>query len=421
MDLVLSTLSQRRRSVTANIKYLHSCSFCSKNQTQVRKLISGNGAFICDECVHLCMDVISPKESLSPSAERSLTPPEIVAYLDRHVIGQNLAKKTLAVAIYNHLKRIAHPVVDGVAIDKSNVLMIGSSGVGKTHMVSTLAKILDVPFAVVDATSLSQTGYVGLDPEECLTRLYQAAESDLQRAERGIVFVDEIDKIARKTGENASTTRDVSGEGVQQALLKIIEGNDVKFTPAGGRKNPNGEFVTINTRNILFILGGAFEGLSKIISARSQEKTSKIGFGSDLPTQHNANSFDLIKTVDNEDLIAYGLIPELIGRIPVVLPFEDLDQATLKRILVEPNNAIVKQFQKLFELEGIQLVFEDSSLDEIAQLVIAARTGARGLRRVMERLLINAQYDIPHLKSTNIKTITVTADNVVNNTEPLRE
>jgi ATP-dependent Clp protease ATP-binding subunit ClpX len=406
--------------VTANIKYLHSCSFCSKNQTQVGKLISGNGAFICDECVQLCMDVISPKTVPTVVKPTVLGPPDIVQFLDRHVIGQTLAKKTLAVAIYNHLKRLAHPEVDGVSIDKSNVLMIGSSGVGKTHMVSTLAKILDVPFAVVDATSLSQTGYVGLDPEECLARLYQAADNDLSRAERGIVFVDEIDKISRKSGENVSTTRDVSGEGVQQALLKIIEGNDVKFTPSGSRKNPNGEFVTVNTRNILFILGGAFEGLNKIIQSRRQEQNSKIGFGSAVQSYQETTNFELVQKVDNEDLISFGIIPELIGRIPVILPFEDLDQNTLVRILVEPKNAIVKQFQKLFELEGIELEFQPQALEAIAASVIESRTGARGLRRVIERLLINTQYDIPSLKKDKIKTVTVTADNVVNFTEPLR-
>ena len=406
--------------MTANIKLLHNCNFCGKNQTQVRTLISGNGVFICNECVNLCVNVIAPKETASIPVGDKLQPPRIVAYLDEHVIGQNLAKRTLAVAIYNHLKRIANPVVDGVALDKSNILMIGSSGVGKTHMVTTLARILNVPFAVVDATSLSQTGYVGLDPEECLTRLYQSAENDLESAEKGIVFIDEIDKIGRKSGENVSTTRDVSGEGVQQALLKIIEGNDVKFTPAGGRKNPNGEFVTMNTKNILFILGGAFEGLHRVIEARVEKKTSSVGFLGQPKDPDTVKSFDLVQQVETEDLIAFGMIPELVGRIPVILPFEDLDQHTLRKILVQPKNAITKQFEKLFKLEGIELVFEDLALDEIAAQVIRTRTGARGLRRVIERLLINSQYEIPNLKTQGVKKLIVSRQNVIIGSEPER-
>ena len=298
--------------------------------------------------------------------------------------------------------------------------MIGSSGVGKTHMVTTLARILNVPFAVVDATSLSQTGYVGLDPEECLTRLYQSAENDLESAEKGIVFIDEIDKIGRKSGENVSTTRDVSGEGVQQALLKIIEGNDVKFTPAGGRKNPNGEFVTMNTKNILFILGGAFEGLHRVIETRVEKKTSSVGFLGQPKDPDTVKSFDLVQQVETEDLIAFGMIPELVGRIPVILPFEDLDQHTLRKILVQPKNAITKQFEKLFKLEGIELVFEDLALDEIAAQVIRTRTGARGLRRVIERLLINSQYEIPNLKTQGVKKLIVSRQNVIIGSEPER-
>lgn len=406
--------------MTANIKLIHSCSFCNKNQTQVKTLVSGNGAFICNECIDLCMNVIHPVQETQTIAQNltALTPPVIVEYLDEHVIGQTMAKKTLGVAIYNHLKRLDHPVVDGVVIDKSNILMIGSSGVGKTHMVTTLARILDVPFAVVDATSLSQTGYVGLDPEECLTRLFQAAENDLEKAQRGIIFIDEIDKIGRKSGENVSTTRDVSGEGVQQALLKIIEGSDVKFQPAGGRKNPNGEFISMNTRNILFILGGAFEGLNRVIAARMENNSSNMGFNSDLKLPNVQKSFELVQQVETEDLISYGMIPELIGRIPVILPFEDLDQQTLKRILVEPKNAITKQFQKLFQLENIELVFEDAALDEIAGQVIRTRTGARGLRRVIERILINSQYEIPQLKKDQVKKLIVNSDTVKQQKDP---
>ena len=406
--------------MTANIKLLHSCSFCGKIQTQVKTLIAGTGAYICNECVQLCIEVIKPKDSAAAPAPRAdtMTPPDIVHHLDQYVIGQQVAKKTLAVAIYNHLKRITTPEIDGVSIDKSNILMIGSSGSGKTLMVSTLSKILNVPFATVDATSLSQTGYVGLDPEECLTRLFQAAENDLERAQKGIIFIDEIDKIGRKSGENVSTTRDVSGEGVQQALLKIIEGNDVKFTPAGGRKNPNGEFVTMNTRNILFILGGAFEGLAKHIAARSQVRETGMGFlGTVRDPEQAPKNFELVQQVTVEDLISFGMIPELVGRIPVIVPFEDLDEDTLIRILVEPRNAITRQFQKLFESEGIQLTFEDAALRATAQKVMDSRTGARGLRRVIEGVLMDTQYLIHKHVADGVVQVKVTAD-TINNQEP---
>lgn len=407
--------------MTANIKLLHSCSFCGKNQTQVKTLIAGSGAYICNECVNLCLDVIRPRED-APAAKvmaDSLLPPQIVEHLNQYVIGQEVAKKTLAVAIYNHIKRIAQPEIDGVTIDKSNILMIGSSGSGKTLMVSTLSKILNVPFATVDATSLSQTGYVGLDPEECLTRLFQAAENDLERAQRGIIFIDEIDKIGRKSGENVSTTRDVSGEGVQQALLKIIEGNDVKFTPAGGRKNPNGEFVTMNTRNILFILGGAFEGLARHIAARSYKPDSAMGFlGEVRDPDQQPKDFELIQQVTVEDLISFGMIPELVGRIPVIVPFEDLSKETLVRILTEPKNAIVRQFEKMFQSEGLQLVVEPEALEQIATQVISSRTGARGLRRVMENLLLNTQYRMHQIAQDGFKTVRITGLTVRDNLEP---
>jgi ATP-dependent Clp protease ATP-binding subunit ClpX len=406
--------------MTANIKMLHTCSFCGKNQTQVRTLVSGNGAFICNECVELCVEVTQPKAD-APAAAPAITwtPPQIVSHLDAHVIGQNHAKKILSVAIYNHLKRIDHPEVDGVQIDKSNVLMIGSSGVGKTHMVSALAKIMQVPFAVVDATSLSQTGYVGLDPEECLVRLYQSAEQDLVKAQQGIIFIDEIDKIGRKSGENVSTTRDVSGEGVQQALLKIIEGNDVKFSPGGGRKNPNGEFVTMNTKNVLFILGGAFDGLTGIIAHRLKDKTAQVGFNAQVQDPDSEQEHQLLlPQVDTEDLIHFGMIPELIGRVPVILPFENLDVSMLRRILVEPQNAIVKQFQAMFKLEGIQLEVMDDALTEIAQQVLRTKTGARGLRRVMERILTDCQYAVHDLKTRKVKLIKITPECVTQNQSP---
>lgn len=405
--------------MTGNLKALHSCNFCGKNQTQVKTLIAGSGTFICSECVALCMEIIKPREETAvETVPDDLTPPKIVEHMDQHVIGQNSAKKSLAVAIYNHIKRISNPVVDGVTIDKSNILMIGNSGVGKTHMVKTLARILDVPFAVVDATSLSQTGYVGLDPEECLARLYQAADNNMEQAEKGIVFIDEIDKIGRK-GENVSTTRDVSGEGVQQALLKIVEGSEVKFSPVGGRKNPNGEFVTMNTQNVLFIVGGAFEGLDKIVEARLGEKTSSMGFLSNTKEESTPEKAQKLMTqVTTEDLISFGMLPEMCGRLPVILTFDDLDHTTLRRILVEPKNSIVKQFQKLFKLDGIELVFEESALDEVATQVLNKRTGARGLRSVIEAVLIDSQFNIKALRESGVQKLTVTKENVQNRTQP---
>jgi ATP-dependent Clp protease ATP-binding subunit ClpX len=409
--------------MTANLKALYFCNFCGKNQTQVKKMVAGhNSTYICSDCVLLCVDAITEKKSdvmTSPSADE-LNPPKIMEYLDQFVIGQNNAKKTIAVAIYNHLKRIKNPIIDGVTIDKSNIIMVGSSGTGKSHMVKTLAKILNVPFAVVDATSLSQTGYVGLDPEECLARLYQAAENDLASAEKGIVFVDEIDKIGRKS-ENVSTTRDVSGEGVQQALLKIIEGSDVKFSPMGGRKNPNGEFVTMNTNNVLFIMGGAFEGIDKIISERiGKNDESSIGFMTPIVTKEDEEKTrnELLAQIQTEDLISFGMIPELVGRIPVTVTLDDLDHATLRRILVEPKNAIVKQFQKLFELDAVELEFEDLALDAVASQVLSTKTGARGLRSVIEKTLMDSQFNLPLLRQNGIKKIIVSEDNVVNKTPP---
>lgn len=407
--------------MTANIKMLHSCSFCGKMQTQVKTLIAGSGAYICDECVTLCVDVIKPKsDQVTPAAKTSeLTPPEIVAHLDQHVIGQTLAKKTLAVAIHNHLMRCKHPELDGVKIDKSNILMLGSSGVGKSLMVSTLSEILKVPFAVVDATSLSQTGYVGLDPEECLTRLYQAADNDLAKAEQGIVFIDEIDKIGRKSGENVSTTRDVSGEGVQQALLKIIEGNDVKFTPAGGRKNPHGEFQIMNTRNILFILGGAFEGMVNLIRSRA-DTGAQMGFLAPVshvtPSDHT--DFDLLQQVTVEDLISFGMIPELMGRVPVIVPFQELDRDTMVKILTEPKHALVKQFEKLFAHQNMKLVIEPDALVAIADQVILTRTGARGLRRIMEKLLLDTQFNLTNLVKSGVHTVKIHAHAVTSGQPP---
>jgi ATP-dependent Clp protease ATP-binding subunit ClpX len=404
--------------MSTNVKPLHICNFCGKNQTQVATLVAGNGVYICNECVTLCMEAIKPpQEPPQPVDKISLSPPQIVEFLDQYVIGQNLAKKTLAVAIYNHFKRLRYPEVDGVQIDKSNILMIGNSGVGKTHMVKTLARVLEVPFAVVDATSLSQTGYVGLDPEECLARLYSAAEGDLEKAQQGIVFIDEIDKIGRK-GENVSTTRDVSGEGVQQALLKIIEGSDVKFTPTGARKNPNGDFVTMNTSHILFILGGAFEGLADIIQHRGVRDNSRMGFGSTLQQTDSKTTFNVIREVQVEDLISFGLIPELVGRIPVILPFEDLDLPTLCRILVEPRNSLVKQYEKLFALDNIELVVTPAAVQATAGKVLSTRTGARGLRSVLENVLMESQFHIRELHTQGVRKLIVDQDQIENLSPP---
>lgn len=406
--------------MTSKVKLLHACSFCGKNQTQVKTLVSGNSAFICNECVELCVDAIQPKvNTLATIHEPQLTPPAIVHHLNEHVIGQDLAKRMLAVAVCNHIKRIHHPEVNNVKLDKSNLLLIGNSGVGKTHMVTALSQLLQVPFAVVDATSLSQTGYVGLDPEECLVRLYQAANQDMEKAQQGIIFLDEIDKIGRKSGENSSTTRDVSGEGVQQSLLKIIEGSDVKFSPQGGRKNPQGEFLTMNTRNILFILGGAFDGIHKIIQHRLRHKNSHMGFLAQINDPEDTHTQkQLLPQVDVEDLISFGMIPELVGRIPIILPFEDLDTHMLTRILVEPQHSLIKQFQALFDLDQVKLEFEPESLEKIAGQVIQARTGARGLRRVLEQILADTQYHIHELKSQGIKKVVVTAECVTHNQPP---
>ena len=378
-------------------RVLHRCNFCSKDQSQVKKLICGqDDVYICDECVDLCHEIVDRSRQPVRPAPNELTPSKIKTYLDEHVHGQQRAKRSLSIAVYNHYKRVNNPVVDGVEIDKSNILMIGSSGVGKTHMVTTLAKILDVPFAVVDATSLSQTGYVGLDPEECLARLYSAAEGDVEKAQQGIVFIDEIDKIGRK-GENVSTTRDVSGEGVQQALLKIIEGSDVKFTPTGARKNPNGEFVTMNTSHILFILGGAFEGLADIIKHRDTRDASRMGFGSSLTEPDSKHTFNVIREVQVEDLISFGLIPELVGRLPVVTTLSELTEDALVQILTEPKNALVKQYAKLFSMEGCQLEFREDALHAIARKAKERKTGARGLRSIMEHVLIDTMFELPTL------------------------
>jgi ATP-dependent Clp protease ATP-binding subunit ClpX len=400
-------------------KVYHQCSFCDKNQQQVSKLVAGNDVYICNECIALCYDIIK-EETPRAIPDGDITPAKVKARLDDYVIGQDQAKRILAVAVYNHIKRINNPIIDGVEIDKSNMLFIGGSGTGKTYTIQNVAKIMNVPFAIVDATSLTESGYVGLDVEDAIAKLYHAAEMDVAKTERGIVYIDEIDKKGRKS-ENVSVTRDVSGEGVQQALLKMIEGCDVKISPQGGRKNPNGEFVTINTKNILFIVGGAFEGLDKIIERRQTENDTGIGFGATVkdPNKKQSN-YDLIKNVRSEDIIRFGLIPELIGRLPIIVTFEDLDESALVKVLTEPKNSIIKQFQKMFEIDKIELEFYQDSLKSIASLAIARNTGARGLRSIVESILLGTQFDLPSLARQGVKKICITKETVENMSDPLR-
>jgi ATP-dependent Clp protease ATP-binding subunit ClpX len=401
------------------LKSIHRCSFCDKNNQQVKKLIEGNEVYICDECVTLCFNILKQDSSRS-LPEKSITPSKVKSRLDEYVVGQDSAKKMLAVAVYNHIKRVDNPVIDGVEIDKSNMLFIGGSGTGKTFTIQQIAKIMDVPFAIVDATSLTESGYVGLDVEDAIAKLYNAADQDITKTERGIVYIDEIDKKGRKS-ENASITRDVSGEGVQQALLKMIEGCEVKIPPTGGRKNPHGDFVTINTKNILFIVGGAFEGLDKIIERRQTTDITGIGFGATVkdPSVSNGN-YELIKKVRSEDLIKFGLIPELIGRLPIIVTFEDLDEEALIKILTEPKNALIKQYQKMFELDNITLEFSADSLMSIAKEAITRKTGARGLRSIVENVLLNVQFELPNLYKSGVKKICITKETVENMNEPLR-
>jgi len=400
-------------------KLIYQCSFCGKNQKQVSKLIAGNDVYICDECIKLSYDIIK-KEEPKVLTESNVKPNIIKKRLDEYVVGQDGAKKALAVAIYNHIKRINNPVIDGVEIDKSNILFIGGSGTGKTFSIQIVAKILDVPFAIVDATSLTESGYVGLDVEDAIAKLYHAADNDITKTERGIVYIDEIDKKGRKS-ENASVTRDVSGEGVQQALLKMIEGCDVKIPPQGGRKNPSGEFVTINTKNILFIVGGAFEGLNKIIEERINSNNTSIGFGAEIKEKDvQIDNYDLIKQVQGEDLVKFGIIPEMIGRLPIIVTFQDLDKSALIKILTEPKNALVKQYQKLFELDGVELEFSQDSLDAIAGQAIKRKTGARGLRSILENILLESQFDLPILSTQNVKKLCITKETVEHMNQPLK-
>src|SRR5690554_5199999 len=371
------------------------CSFCGKTQKQVVKLVAGPGVYICDECIELCNEII--EEELNDDVEFNLQnipkPREIKKILDQYVVGQERAKKSLAVAVYNHYKRVNSDMkIDEVELEKSNILMVGPTGCGKTLLAQTLARILNVPFAITDATSLTEAGYVGEDVENILLKLIQAADYDIEKAERGIIYIDEIDKIARKS-ENPSITRDVSGEGVQQALLKILEGTVASVPPQGGRKHPHQEFIQIDTTNILFVAGGAFDGLDKIIRSRVSSKV--MGFGADIKSRDEENIGDTLKHILPEDLLRYGLIPEFIGRLPVIVALDELVESDLIKILTEPKNALVKQYTKFFEMDDVKLEFTDEALTAIAKKALDRNTGARGLRAVVEEAILDVMYDLP--------------------------
>ena len=397
------------------------CSFCNKSQAQVRKLIAGpNGVYICDECIDVCSEII--EEELEYEEDNGfgeinlLKPEEMKAFLDDYVIGQDEAKKVLSVAVYNHYKRIMAEKDLGVELHKSNILMLGPTGCGKTLLAQTLAKVLNVPFAIADATALTEAGYVGEDVENILLKIIQAADGDIQRAEYGIIYIDEIDKITRKS-ENPSITRDVSGEGVQQALLKIIEGTIASVPPQGGRKHPHQELIQIDTTNILFICGGAFEGIDKIIETRIDKKS--IGFNAEIAEKHEYDIDRLLGQVLPQDLVKFGLIPELVGRVPVTVSLEMLDEEALIRILTEPKSAIVKQYQKLLELDGVELVFDKEALVEIAKTSLARKTGARGLRAIMEKIMMDTMYHVA--SDDSIKYCRITKEVVQGIGEPVYE